>query len=167
VWPSSSSIRARSFYCPTERCSPNCSSSNQACTAVRISSMLAPRKEAAPLRFFVHHSRVAADARAFNRCCSLAIRPPSAGAEGWRRFIDRSLQLVGAAPTGCHPRSCDARERGGRSWASVERTQASASPLLVGQLYVPPGYQFCKHAVGCGPCLCTSRWLAVILLLHI
>ena len=75
-----------------EKCSPSRSSSNQACTAVRTSLILAPRKEAAPLRYFVHHSRVAVVARAFNRDCTLSMRPSSAGAEGSRRFIDHSLQ---------------------------------------------------------------------------
>src|SRR5215212_11750053 len=99
-----------------------------------MSSILTPRKEAAPLRYFVHHSRVAAVALAFNLSCSLSIRLPNAGAEGSRRFMDRSPQLVGAGPTGCHPRSCGGRERGSRAGAPVNRTQASALPLLVVQL---------------------------------
>jgi hypothetical protein len=75
-----------------EKCSPSRSSSKEACTAIRTSLILAPRKEAAPLMYFVHHSRVAAVARAFNRDCTLSMRLSSAGAEGSRRFIDRSLQ---------------------------------------------------------------------------
>src|SRR5829696_9385566 len=94
VWSSSSSMSARSFCCPTERYSPSPSKLNQACTAVRTSPILTPRKEAAPLRYFVHHSRVAAVARAFKRDCNLSMRSSSAGADGLRRFIDRSLQMV-------------------------------------------------------------------------
>ena len=75
-----------------EKCSPSRSSSKEACTAVRTSLVLAPPKEVAPLRYFVHHSRVAAVARAFNRDCTLSMSLSSAGAEGSRRFIDRSLQ---------------------------------------------------------------------------
>jgi hypothetical protein len=75
-----------------EKCSPSRSSSKEACTGVRTSLILAPRKQAAPLRYFVHHSRVAAVARALNRDCTLSMRLSSAGAEGSRMFIDRSLQ---------------------------------------------------------------------------
>src|SRR3712207_4001212 len=115
-----SNVRARSFCCPTERCSPSRSSLNQACTAFRTSPILTPRKEAVPLRYLVHHSRVSSVAYTLSRNCSLSLRPSSAGEEGSGRFIDRHLlQLDRAVPTGCHPPKLGGRERGDRFWALV------------------------------------------------
>src|SRR5918997_2205661 len=126
-------MRARSFCCPAEKRSPSRSSSNQACTAFRTSPILTPRKEAAPLRYFVHHWRVAAVARAFRRNCNLSMRPSSAGAEALERFIGRSLQLFRATLTGCCQRARDGRERDGQSWSSVGQQMFQSLPLLVGQ----------------------------------
>src|SRR5918998_5852625 len=85
-------MRARSFCDPTERFAPSSSSSYQRCTADRTSPILTPRKEAEPLRYLVHHSRVVAVARAFKRNCSLSMRSSSTGTEELGRFIDRSLR---------------------------------------------------------------------------
>src|SRR3712207_2308076 len=85
-----------------ERCSPSCSSSNQACTAFRTSPILTPRKEAAPLRYLVHHSRVAAVASSFSRNCNLSMRPSNVGADGSRGFIDGSLQSLQPRITSHH-----------------------------------------------------------------
>ncbi|CAA9405480.1 MAG: hypothetical protein AVDCRST_MAG55-907 [uncultured Rubrobacteraceae bacterium] len=60
----------------------------------RRNPQLQRRKEAAPLRYFVHHSRLAAVARALKRNCNRSRRSSSSGTYGLQKFMNRSPQLL-------------------------------------------------------------------------